>query len=203
MGTSREAAPCEDMFTTVRRFHPLRQSDGCLLFRVDLRGEAAGRSYLRRCGTLSTRHMNCARLSARACSGAGARPNQGWQSRNGFVIGGRSACRSVFPGSSAVEQPAVNRLVAGSNPARGATSILSNSKTAPSTRSCACCRAAARIDPRCRRARRWTRGHANVINLKFQRYSRSCYAGLGMMQLLIALYILLYQKRRRLLCCSF
>jgi hypothetical protein len=26
----------------------------------------------------------------------------------------------VFPGSSAVEQPAVNRLVAGSNPARGA-----------------------------------------------------------------------------------
>ena len=26
-----------------------------------------------------------------------------------------------FPGSSAVEQPAVNRLVAGSNPARGAT----------------------------------------------------------------------------------
>lgn len=27
----------------------------------------------------------------------------------------------MFPGSSAVEQPAVNRLVAGSNPARGAT----------------------------------------------------------------------------------
>ena len=27
----------------------------------------------------------------------------------------------LFPGSSAVEQPAVNRLVAGSNPARGAT----------------------------------------------------------------------------------
>jgi hypothetical protein len=27
----------------------------------------------------------------------------------------------VVPGSSAVEQPAVNRLVAGSNPARGAT----------------------------------------------------------------------------------
>ena len=27
---------------------------------------------------------------------------------------------AVFPGSSAVEQPAVNRLVAGSNPARGA-----------------------------------------------------------------------------------
>jgi hypothetical protein len=26
----------------------------------------------------------------------------------------------VFPGSSVVEQPAVNRLVAGSNPARGA-----------------------------------------------------------------------------------
>src|ERR1700683_3555599 len=28
-----------------------------------------------------------------------------------------------FPGSSAVEQPAVNRLVAGSNPARGASKI--------------------------------------------------------------------------------
>src|SRR5689334_1490843 len=29
--------------------------------------------------------------------------------------------RRLFPGSSVVEQPAVNRLVAGSNPARGAT----------------------------------------------------------------------------------
>jgi hypothetical protein len=32
-----------------------------------------------------------------------------------------AAVARVFPGSSAVEQPAVNRLVAGSNPARGAT----------------------------------------------------------------------------------
>jgi hypothetical protein len=31
-----------------------------------------------------------------------------------------AAVASAFPGSSAVEQPAVNRLVAGSNPARGA-----------------------------------------------------------------------------------
>jgi hypothetical protein len=31
------------------------------------------------------------------------------------------ARKLLFPGSSAVEQPAVNRLVAGSNPARGAT----------------------------------------------------------------------------------
>jgi hypothetical protein len=29
----------------------------------------------------------------------------------------------LFPGSSVVEQPAVNRLVAGSNPARGANKI--------------------------------------------------------------------------------
>jgi hypothetical protein len=29
----------------------------------------------------------------------------------------------LFPGSSVVEQPAVNRLVAGSNPARGAKNI--------------------------------------------------------------------------------
>ncbi len=34
---------------------------------------------------------------------------------------------SRFPGSSVVEQPAVNRLVAGSNPARGATTtVLTN-----------------------------------------------------------------------------
>src|SRR5262245_10086220 len=33
-----------------------------------------------------------------------------------------AAVARVFPGSSAVEQPAVNRLVAGSNPARGAKS---------------------------------------------------------------------------------
>lgn len=33
----------------------------------------------------------------------------------------------MFPGSSVVEQPAVNRLVAGSNPARGATTtVLTN-----------------------------------------------------------------------------
>ena len=31
----------------------------------------------------------------------------------------------IFPGSSAVEQPAVNRLVAGSNPARGAILLQS------------------------------------------------------------------------------
>lgn len=33
----------------------------------------------------------------------------------------------LIPGSSAVEQPAVNRLVAGSNPARGATSARNHS----------------------------------------------------------------------------
>ena len=45
-----------------------------------------------------------------------------FQSRRGFVIGKRAYAEraSSFPGSSAVEQPAVNRLVAGSNPARGA-----------------------------------------------------------------------------------
>jgi hypothetical protein len=35
---------------------------------------------------------------------------------------------AVFPGSSVVEQPAVNRLVAGSNPARGANSAISRRK---------------------------------------------------------------------------
>src|SRR5215475_5409074 len=34
----------------------------------------------------------------------------------------------LFPGSSVVEQPAVNRLVAGSNPARGANSLFACSK---------------------------------------------------------------------------
>jgi hypothetical protein len=32
-------------------------------------------------------------------------------------------CFALFPGSSVVEQPAVNRLVAGSNPARGANAF--------------------------------------------------------------------------------
>jgi hypothetical protein len=39
----------------------------------------------------------------------------------------------LFPGSSAVEQPAVNRLVAGSNPARGAKQIKSLTKIDPSS----------------------------------------------------------------------
>ena len=43
--------------------------------------------------------------------------------------------RPVFPGSSAVEQPAVNRLVAGSNPARGATPFFPHSPS--SAHSCA------------------------------------------------------------------
>src|SRR5262245_59705097 len=43
------------------------------------------------------------------------------QTRPGFVIG-PVAVNGLFPGSSVVEQPAVNRLVAGSNPARGANS---------------------------------------------------------------------------------
>jgi hypothetical protein len=44
-----------------------------------------------------------------------------FQSRHGFVIGSiRARAAALFPGSSVVEQPAVNRLVAGSNPARGA-----------------------------------------------------------------------------------
>ena len=41
----------------------------------------------------------------------------------------------LFPGSSAVEQPAVNRLVAGSNPARGANKI--NNLRSPAERYCA------------------------------------------------------------------
>jgi hypothetical protein len=45
------------------------------------------------------------------------------QGLNPFVIGRSRSLRRVFPGSSVVEQPAVNRLVAGSNPARGATVI--------------------------------------------------------------------------------
>jgi hypothetical protein len=45
------------------------------------------------------------------------------QSRKGFAIGSHVHTSRLFPGSSVVEQPAVNRLVAGSNPARGATFI--------------------------------------------------------------------------------
>ena len=42
------------------------------------------------------------------------------QSRRLFAIGTATREALSFPGSSVVEQPAVNRLVAGSNPARGA-----------------------------------------------------------------------------------
>src|SRR5690606_17575895 len=38
-----------------------------------------------------------------------------------FAIGSLVHASRLFPGSSAVEQPAVNRLVDGSNPSRGAT----------------------------------------------------------------------------------
>jgi hypothetical protein len=43
-----------------------------------------------------------------------------WPKPGRFVIRHRPRCFGLFPGSSVVEQPAVNRLVAGSNPARGA-----------------------------------------------------------------------------------
>ena len=42
--------------------------------------------------------------------------------RCGVLLYATGSLARSFPGSSAVEQPAVNRLVAGSNPARGATS---------------------------------------------------------------------------------
>jgi hypothetical protein len=43
-----------------------------------------------------------------------------------FVICAPTHTSRLFPGSSVVEQPAVNRLVAGSNPARGANEKLSS-----------------------------------------------------------------------------
>src|SRR6202050_423646 len=46
-----------------------------------------------------------------------------YASLSGFVI--CYLLLAPFPGSSVVEQPAVNRLVAGSNPARGANTINS------------------------------------------------------------------------------
>src|SRR5262249_1273454 len=57
---------------------------------------------------------------ARRCAGENR-----FQSHRPFVIRRNAfAIRGVFPGSSVVEQPAVNRLVAGSNPARGAISAM-------------------------------------------------------------------------------
>ena len=66
-------------------------------------------------------------------------PPKHWRRLGGFLRGRRgraSLCKAeglcyrpdlpsagVFPGSSVVEQPAVNRLVAGSNPARGANNF--------------------------------------------------------------------------------
>src|SRR5215467_1747576 len=55
---------------------------------------------------------------AEACARAHSHRFHALQAPARFV---RSGCaRALVPGSSAVEQPAVNRLVAGSNPARGA-----------------------------------------------------------------------------------
>jgi hypothetical protein len=42
------------------------------------------------------------------------------QSRAALLYASRTLLLALFLGSSVVEQPAVNRLVAGSNPARGA-----------------------------------------------------------------------------------
>ena len=55
-----------------------------------------------------------------------------FQSRRGFVIGNRAYAEwpSSFPGSSAVEQPAVNRLVAGSKSGPG-SQTFSNSRHRP------------------------------------------------------------------------
>ena len=53
--------------------------------------------------------------------GNDARP-YAFAKRSGFVMRPLPQ-HGLFPGSSVVEQPAVNRLVAGSNPARGATKI--------------------------------------------------------------------------------
>ena len=46
--------------------------------------------------------------------------NPGFAKNAPFVIADAHAVAAPIPGSSVVEQPAVNRLVAGSNPARGA-----------------------------------------------------------------------------------
>ena len=63
--------------------------------------------------------MKTARASKLQIRAIPAVASSGFAKRYSFVI---ARCRStgVFPGSSVVEQPAVNRLVAGSNPARGA-----------------------------------------------------------------------------------
>ena len=51
-----------------------------------------------------------------------ARSPKPLQNFTSMLCNRRQLCysRPAFPGSSVVEQPAVNRLVAGSNPARGA-----------------------------------------------------------------------------------
>lgn len=101
-----------------------------------------------RSGARST-HSGCGRMPA-ALAGAACRctlpaprplPDCGkvlrqraWQAAAQFAIRlppTRCGCPACFviPGSSVVEQAAVNRLVAGSNPARGATSSLSSQKS--------------------------------------------------------------------------
>jgi hypothetical protein len=65
----------------------------------------------------------CAPATLRAIAAVGKNQKNAiaaLQSRKVFAIGTLVRNEQPFPGSSVVEQPAVNRLVAGSNPARGA-----------------------------------------------------------------------------------
>ena len=55
--------------------------------------------------------------------GGGPRANELCNGRGHLLYATGLIAGVLFPGSSAVEQPAVNRLVAGSNPARGANKI--------------------------------------------------------------------------------
>ncbi len=49
-----------------------------------------------------------------------AEATKAFKARLALLYATRAHMLLLFPGSSVVEQPAVNRLVAGSNPARGA-----------------------------------------------------------------------------------
>ena len=89
-----------------------RETSGCLVLGRH-RKALANLSDLFRYGTGG-------RMQSTAFDQSGAMSDFRFASRSGFVIATLAKRFALFPGSSVVEQPAVNRLVAGSNPARGA-----------------------------------------------------------------------------------
>ncbi len=93
---------------------------------------------------------------------SGIRPKLG---RNACIRARLCYSRAAFLGSSVVEQPAVNRLVAGSNPARGAKSFQDLAKALRGAVFVSGCVGVRRAPGNCTRKR-----HTNWVGTPFPRF---------------------------------